>query len=294
MPWCDLWPRQSLPGWRSRLLLLRQCGKSVESGWHVTDPGTNIERAHLGWRALRWLIWRSLKKTCHRHLANRSLHLASGEEVRWLTEEINRFLMILARQTKDMRTGADLPRLPDAGSRLMVELVIYTAAADAALRELGVETECAHGVVADLGWDLYRRMLAISSLGPRLLSRNPGRRLRWTIRGLLVFPFRPVGAPGYDVQVFRKGDDLHTHFTHCPPQTFARTMAGLRDDPELLEAFRRSWCRYDWPGADLIAADGVRGHYSRPLTLSAGDRVCDMCWTAKGSARISNKNMKRQ
>jgi hypothetical protein len=166
----------------------------------------------------------------------------------------------------------------------MVELAIYTLAADAALRELGVETKCAHSVVADIGWDLYRRMLTVSSLGPRLLSSDPGQRLRWTIRALLVFPFSPVGGAGYEVRVFRDGDDLYTHFTHCPPQAFARTMAGLRDDPELLESFRRSWCLYDWPGADLIAADGVRGHYRRPLTLSAGDPVCDMCWAARGKA----------
>lgn len=260
----------------------------------MTDRNANLERSSLAWRAVRWLIWRFLKRTCYRHLANRALHLASGEDVRWLTEDIDRFLTALTRQTEDMRTGAHLPSLPDTGSRLMVELAIYTVAADAALRELGVETECAHGVVADIGWDLYRRMLAFSSLGPRLLSRDPGRRLRWTIRGLLVFPFRAIGAPGYEVQVFRDGDDLHTHFTHCPPQTLARAMAGIRGDPELLEAFRLSWCRYDWPGADLIAADGDRGHYRRPLTLSAGDPVCNMCWAARGSARISNPNEKRQ
>lgn len=256
----------------------------------MTDPGATIDRASIGWRALRWLIWRSVRRTCRLNLANRSLRLTSGEEVRWLTGDIDRFLLALQRQTMDMRAHADLPRLPDAGSRLMVELAIYTVAADAALREIGVETECARGVVADVGWDLYRRMLSFSSLGPRLLSRDPGRRLGWTIRGLLIFPFRPVGAPGYEVYVFRNGDDLHTHFTHCPPQTCARTLAGLRDDPELLEAFRLSWCRYDWPGADLIAADGTRGHYRRPQTLSAGDPVCDMCWVARGHAPVGGEN----
>lgn len=234
-----------------------------------------------GWRAVRALIRHELALTCRRHLANRTLHLADGEKVRWLPEDIERFLATLDRMTDEMREIAGLQTLPDAGSRLMVELAIYTVAADAALRRHGVETGCAHAVVSDVGWDLYRRMLRLSSLPARLISRNPGRRLRWTIRSLLVFPFRPVGAPGYAARVFRDGDDLQTHFTHCPPQTFARAAAAHRAEPELLEAFCQSWCLYDWPGADLIAGDGKRGHYRRPQTLSAGDPVCEMCWKAR-------------
>ena len=38
---------------------------------------------------------------------------------------------------------------------------------------------------------------------------------------------------------------------------------------------------YDWPGADIIANDGGRGHYERRQTLSRGDPVCDMCWKAQ-------------
>ena len=250
-----------------------------------------------GWRAVRALIRRGLLRTCRRQLGNRALHLADGEEARWLPEDIERFLVTLDHAAEEMREIAGLQGLPDAGSRLMVELAIYTVAAGAALRHHGVETGRAHAVVADVGWDLYRRMLRLSSLPARFISRDPGRRLRWTIRALLVFPFRPVGAPGYAARVFRDGDDLKTHFTHCPPQTFARTAAARHADPELLEAFRQSWCLYDWPGADLIAGDGKRGHYRRPHTLSAGDPVCNMCWKAQsgeptlsaGKARASRK-----
>ena len=48
-----------------------------------------------------------------------------------------------------------------------------------------------------------------------------------------------------------------------------------------MQAFRESWCRYDWPGADIIAGDGARGHYRRRQTLSHGDAVCDMRWIAR-------------
>ncbi|MGJ5619085.1 hypothetical protein [Sulfitobacter sp. MF3-043] len=144
--------------------------------------------------------------------------------------------------------------------------------------------------MTDIGWDRYCRMLGLASLLSRIVSLDPARRLRWSIRGLLIFPFGPVGAPGCETPVFRDGDDLHTHFTHCLSQTFARTIAARREDPELFEAFRQNWCRYHWPGADLIAADGMRGHYLRPHTLSAGDPVCDLGWNARGSEQMLQSN----
>ncbi|WP_243614772.1 L-2-amino-thiazoline-4-carboxylic acid hydrolase [Shimia aestuarii] len=98
---------------------------------------------------------------------------------------------------------------------------------------------------------------------------------------LLWFPFNAPGAPGYEVRATREGDDILTHFTHCPPQSFARRLSEEINDPKVLEVFRRSWCTYDWLGADLIAGDGCRGHYRRKQTLSHGDPVCDMCWAAR-------------
>jgi len=183
-----------------------------------------------GWRAVRALIRRELLRTCRWQLGNRALHLADGEKVRWLPEDIERFLVTLDRAAEEMREIAGLQTLPDGGSRLMVELAIYTVAADAALRRPGAETGCAHAVVTDVGWELYRRMLRLSSLSARLFSRDPGRRLRWTIRALLVFPFHPVGAPGLAARIFRDGGDLQTHFAHARrkhlpgrPQRIARS-----------------------------------------------------------------------
>ena len=251
----------------------------------MSNLRTSPRPTPLHWKMVRWLVRWELRRTCHRHLANRALHDEGGGAMRWLRQDRDRFLETLDQMVEEMRKVAGLHALPNGGSRLMVELAVYTVAADAALRRHGVRTDCAHSVVADIGWDLYRRMLRLSSLPARIASRDPGRRLRWTIRALLVFPFRPVGAPGYETRVFPEGDDLHTHFTHCPPQSFARRVATHHEDPELLEAFRQSWCLYDWPGADLIAGDGQRGHYRRASTLSAGDPVCDMCWRARSAKR---------
>lgn len=204
--------------------------------------------------------------------------------MRWLVPEIAGFLDGLDAEAAELRTGARLETLPDYGNRLMVELAVYTSACDRLLRRNGVAPASAREVLADLGWDVYRRMLALASLPARLATRDPGRRLRWTIRLLLRFPFSAPGAPGYAVETRIEGEDILTHFTHCPPQTYVRRLSVETGDSHALEAFRASWCRYDWPGADLIAADGQRGHYSRRLTLSHGDPVCDMCWAARAAS----------
>ena len=234
-------------------------------------------------RLARRLIGRIVSRAARRGLATRGLRDTQGQESRWLKPEIEAFVPAMAAEAVRLRPHARQAELPTFGSQLMVEMAIWTMAADRSLRACAIAPETARQVVADLGWDIYRRMLALSALPMRLLTRDSGRRLRWTIRALLVFPFAPSGAPGYAVRVSRDGDDLLTHFTHCPPQSFVRRMAWAEDDADSLETFRQSWCRYDWPGADVIAGGRERGHYRRRRTLSHGDPVCDMCWISKVS-----------
>lgn len=236
----------------------------------------------------RKLIRRIVARTARRNLAIRGLRDTEGREIRWLTPEIEAFVAAMPAETVRLRPHAQQAELPTFGSRLMVEMAIWTMAADRSLRACAIAPETARQVVADLGWDIYRRMLALSALPVRLLIRDSGRRLRWAIRAPLVFPFAPYGAPGYAIRVSRDGDDLLTHFTHCPPQSFVRRMARAEDDPVSLESFRQSWCRYDWPGADVFAGDGARGHYRRRRTLSHGDPVSDMCWIANAGRGAIN------
>lgn len=238
----------------------------------------------LKWRLSRGFLRRAVSGAARRVLANRALVDVDGNRLRCLRPEIDHFLDALEAEAQALRPGAKLEALPSFGNRLMVELAVYTAACDRLLRRQGIAPACTRRAVADLGWDVYRRMLAISSLPVRLVTRDPGRRLRWTIRLLLRFPFNAPGAPGYAVETWTEGDDLLTHFTHCPPQSYVRRLSEETADPAALEAFRESWCLYDWAGADIIAGDGQRGHYRRRRTLSHGDPVCDMCWMARASS----------
>lgn len=210
------------------------------------------------------------------------------QEIRWLRSEINSFLSEVASEVARLRPLAQLGALPDFGSRLMVELAICTVAADRTLRGSDLNHQSARRIGRHRVVRLSQAACTFALAGAPRHTR-PRKAIAVEHPGLLIFPFRPVGLPGYAARVFRDGEDIHTHFTHCPPQSFARRIADETVDPEALAGFANSWCQYDWPGADLIAADGHRGHYVRRRTLSAGDAVCDMCWVAQ-ARRESNES----
>jgi hypothetical protein len=239
---------------------------------------TRDRSGSLGWRAARQLIRWRFRLAVDQVLTARRIEMTNGMHERWLKGEIADLIGHIEAQAGEMRKLAELETLPTAGKRLMVELAIYTAAAYRALLEMGVSEQAARATLADLGWIVYAAMLRLASLPFRLVSRDPGKRLRWTIRSLLRFPFNAPGPPGYEVETRREGDDILTYFRRCPPQSFVRKLIAETGDKGDLEVFYQSWCLYDWPGADVIAGDGRRGHYERRRTLSRGDPVCDMCW----------------
>lgn len=236
-----------------------------------------------GWRIrlARPVLRRLVVKEAKRVLSSRAIVNRDGRSERWFKPETEQLLAAFDREANHLRPFVRLDELPGFGNQLMVEAAMFTLALDRALRHHEIDPSCSREILSDAGWSIYRRILSLTSLPARLVTRDPGRRLRWTIRMLLRFPFNARGAPGYAVQTWIEDGNIMTHFTHCPPQTFARRIADETDDPECLRAFRESWCRYDWPGADLIAGDGTRGHYRRTQALSKGDPVCDMCWMAR-------------
>lgn len=243
--------------------------------------GARAPRVSAFMQCVRWLLTARLRAAMRKVIATRELRLADGRRARWLAGDFARFHGEFHDACATLRPVAQLEELPSMGNRLMVDFAVMTVAAYRALLRCGVERAEAQRAVADIVWDVYAMLLRWTSLPFRLAFRDPGKRLRNTIRLLLRFPFDLSQPPGYAAEVWIDGGDIHTHFTHCPPQSFVRRVTGKLGDEGDLDAFRRSWCLYDWPGADLIAADGERGHYVRMQTLSHGDPVCDMCWAAR-------------
>jgi hypothetical protein len=239
------------------------------------------------WQVFRWILFRYLAYAARKVLLNRNFSVESDGPSRWLKTDLKNFLSLLQKDLAIIRPVAKFDELPSVGNRIMVELAVITIAAYRVLCQLGITRTEARAAIADIGWDIYASQLGLASLPFRLTTRDPGKRLQRTIRLLLRFPFGASGAPGYAVKSWSEGDDIYTYFTHCPPQTFVRDLIAEMGDGGELEAFSQSWCEYDWPGADVIAGDGLRGHYARGKTLSRGDAVCDMCWKGVVKAKQS-------
>ncbi len=240
-------------------------------------------RSSLSWRLFRRIVYFGLKRAAGKVLSAHAFNMPDGQW-RWLKEDFFRFDILMRAELNRLRPVARLEHLPRLGNRIMVELAAMTIASYRVLLTMGVKKAEARAVVADIGWIVYADQLRLASLPFRLTSRDPDKRLSRTIRLLLRFPFTPSKAPGYAVESWQEKGRIFTHFTHCPPQSFVRELVKQLGDNGELAAFSESWCTYDWSGADVIAGDGLRGHYARTKTLSAGDSVCDMCWKTSEQA----------
>ncbi len=219
-----------------------------------------------------------MRRSARQILKGRLLDPNAPKRGRWLESDIKDYLAATWKRVDDLLPEADLDALPSIGNRQMVFLALVTTASYRALLDRGVARDYARLLCADMGWKIYSWMLQTASLPFLLITRDSGRRIEYVLRTLMIFPFNAQGKPGYEVSAWSEGNDTYTYWTHCPPQTFVRRLVECQGDHGELEAFYNSWCQYDWPGADLIARDGHRGHYTRTQTLSQGDPVCDMCW----------------
>lgn len=216
-------------------------------------------------------------------LLEREIKSTSGDYRRFLKAEVPKFKTHYKKKMSLLIEVSQRDPAVTFGQRLLVRFTVMTIAIYRALLELDVDRTEARAAMADATWRIYSAMISITSWPVRLTTRDPSKRLRRTVKILLWFPFKLTGTPGYAANVWQDGDQFFTHFTHCPPQSFVRRLEALQGGFGDLEAFQQSWCRYDFPGADIIAGDAKRGHYSRRKTLSHGDFVCDMCW--KGQPR---------
>lgn len=219
-----------------------------------------------------------LQRAVRRVLVGRRHDPTSNVPARWTKREADDFLSATWVRLPELVAQARLSELPNWGNRHNVLLAAITVAAYQELRDRDRNPTESAEWVGDIGWAVYARLLGIAAAPAHLLGRDPGRRIARALHGLMIFPFSAPGRPGYEVKLWSDDVGLHTHFTWCPPQAFVREVIAAGRDEGELEAFRRSWCSYDWPGADLLAGDGRRGHYERTQTLAAGDPVCNMCW----------------
>ncbi len=240
--------------------------------------GTSAGKTTFEVRAFR-VLYRPLIRRSARHiLQGRLIDPADPQKGRWLRKDVDDMLVAIWARVDALVEKADLGAIPTLGNRNNVYLAVLTTAAYQVLLRQGQTEARAAGLVADVGWKIYELGIRLASLPFRATTRDPAKRMQRSLDALMVFPFSAPGRPGYEVTVQKLDDKVLTHWTWCPPQAFVRSLTETDGDHGELEAFYKSWCLYDWPGADVIAGDGQHGHYTRKLTLSRGDAVCDMCW----------------
>ena len=242
----------------------------------------------------RWIYGILFVRAFKQIIEGRYIHPTQPEAGRFLRSDTKRIVKQTWREFDLLLPKAGLSELPTFGNRNLVFLAVLTTAGyRALLAEVGSRKYAAE-LVADAGWKVYALMCRLVSFPFRLTTRDSQKRINRTVRALLIFPFNAKGVPGYVVKTKEKPDAFETHWTHCPPQSFVRSLAATGKDSGELKAFYESWCMYDWAGADLIADDGQKGHYIRKKTLSKGDAVCDMCWVGQMERPPSKAATKRR
>ncbi|MCB1326808.1 MAG: hypothetical protein KDK35_16355 [Leptospiraceae bacterium] len=241
-------------------------------------------------RLLRAVYKPVVRRAARQALEGRLVAPGSPQAGRWLRRDVQAYLGTVWSEVDRLAAEANLEQLPTLGNRHNVFLAVVTTAAYRCLVNQGSAPDYSMLLVGDVGWKVYERLLRLAAFPFRIVTRSRQRRVELTLRSLMIFPFSAPGAPGYEVKAWASEEGFHTHWTHCPPYAFARGIDKKYKKGEL-EAFYRSWCLYDWAAADVLVDDGKKGHYTRPKTLSRGDRVCDMCWHAGQLETTDRRNM---
>lgn len=228
---------------------------------------------------LRFLLRRLVRRAARQTFAGRLVQRDRPERGRFLPSDVDAILDQAWRNLDAMLPEAELKRIPTLGNRQNVYLAVLTVAAHRAFLDAGIERDYAIELFADVGWKVYERFITLPRWVARIVTRDPQRRLELILRALLVYPFSHPGRPGYECRAWSEPGAFCTHWTHCPPYDFVRRWVEMHGDHGEVEAFRRSWCWYDWAVARAMV-EGAHARYERPHTLSEGDDVCDMRWSA--------------
>lgn len=161
------------------------------------------------------------------------------------------------------------PAEPTAGSRQNVALAALTLALLEALQHVGVERGYAIELTADTCWRFYRRWGQVTTVLAHLVSRDPARRLRWSVNAFLTYPF---GRPGYRFDDVAEPSGRSLNMLRCPVADYLRRHGAA-------DLAAGSWCELDYALADMWQST-----LHRTGTLAAGARCCDFRFRTKDAS----------
>jgi hypothetical protein len=233
-------------------------------------------------RVLKTLYKPIVKRSFYRSLTGRMVEPGSPEKGRLLKHQVKSMISSFWDEMDEIYLSASFETLPSLGNQHNVFLAAITVAAYRVLRKSGLLKDYALDLMGDLGWQVYISIVGVPKFIVKLIARSPQKRIDLVLRSLMRFPFSPTVRPCYEVKAWSDGNAMYTHWTWCPPYQFVKKYVYEHGDDGEIELFRRTWCEYDWALAYALVdgAYGEMGYYERPHTLSHGDEVCDMCWSA--------------
>jgi hypothetical protein len=217
---------------------------------------------------LKWLFrWAGKRALVGRYVDRQHPH-----QGRFTVTDLNRILNGMLHHFETLLPKANIGRFKTLGSRINVLLSVASLAMYRALLEEEIERDYAIELFTGVAWKVYEKFVVVPRLLARLTTRDPQERMNFMLLAFLRFPFN---RPGYQWKVKSQeeglqGQALQIDFYRCPVRDYFHEMG---EEDFLLN----SWCTLDFALAQAMVKGG---HYERPHTLSAGDPLCDMTWSA--------------
>ena len=208
------------------------------------------------------------KWAARRALLGRYLDRNDPARGRVTRDQLDRVLRQTWQAYDALAPGAQVGRLKTRGNRQNVLLGVFSLAVWRALLAEGIDRPYATELVTDLAWKIYEKWVVLPRLAARCTHRDPQQQMNLMLRMFLRFPF---SRPGYNWQARPEAGAFALDIYRCPVRDY---LASQGEE----EFMRNSWCTLDFALAQVMTQGG---HYQRPHTLTAGDRVCDMTWFAK-------------
>ena len=226
----------------------------------VADAPAEATLVKLTYRPLvRW--------AANQALLGRCLDRHAPRNGRFTREQVERILHKTWQDYGELAPGAHVERLKTLGNRQNVLLGVLTLALYRALLAEGVQERYAIELLTDLVWKVYAKWVAPLRLLARRVTDDPQEQMNLMLRMFLRYPF---SRPGYDWQARQEPGAFALDIYRCPVYDYLKSQGA---DQFML----RSWCTLDFALAQVMTKGG---HYQRPHTLAAGDKLCDMKWLA--------------
>jgi hypothetical protein len=212
---------------------------------------------------LKWLFrWAG-----NRAFVGRYVDRQEPNQGRFTHSDLNRILNGMIQHFETLLPKANIRRFETLGGRMNVMLGVASLAMYKALLDEEIERDYAVELFTGVAWKVYEKFLVVPRLLAHLRHRDPQKRVNFILHAFLKFPFN---RPGYQWKIESEKEGFQINFYRCPVQDFFHEMG---EDDFLLN----SWCTLDFALAQAMVKGG---HYERPHTLSAGDPLCDMTWSA--------------